>query len=401
MREAAWLYISSALLIVLLSGCTSSGKHLSPPTKSNNEKAIQLNFADIPLNHHLLSNQSSISPPDTMTLFALTKEQQAEFLNFYHSEAQKHKAPDKRLSSFIKRRYANFDYYGKTLKATVSLQGETGNCLSLAILTTAYARLVEVEVDYQLVYSVPIYELVDDTLYVSSHIRSKVSSPPEHDKSTGRINFSHSYIDYFPSPYRQRGQYISEQHFISMFYQNVAAELLKENNDDTALSYIVKSLQIAPDNVEALNTLAVLHRRKQDFVTAEKLYRFILEHYPVSLNAMINFRDMLSMQGRNQEANTLDKTISQINDPNPYEWIFLADEAIRKNQFTRAQRYLEQAQHLAPYLDEIYFRYAHIDYRRGRIASVHQHLLRAHQYARSIDRIQLYKAKLGALHAAE
>ncbi|MCC5826949.1 hypothetical protein [Alkalimonas sp.] len=343
----------------------------------------------------------STTPPKPMELFLLTEAQQAEFLTLYHAEAQQHRAPDKRLSSFIEQRYANFNYYGKTLKATDSLQGETGNCLSLAILTTAYARLIDVDVDYQLVYSVPVYELIDDTLYVSSHIRSRVSSPLEHNRETNQISYSRSFIDYFPSARRQRGQYISEQHFISMFYQNVAAELLKQNDDEAAFSYLMKALQIAPDNVAALNALAVLHRRKQDFLTAEKLYRFILDYYPVNLNAMINFREMLTLQGRHKEAYALNETISQINDPNPYEWIFLADEAIQHGQLARAERYLERAQHLAPYLDEIYFRYAHIDYQRGRTTSAEQHLFTAHQFARSVDRRQLYKAKLGALHAAE
>ncbi|SEA76142.1 hypothetical protein SAMN04488051_10634 [Alkalimonas amylolytica] len=401
MKLAHRLSIGYILLALLLNGCSSANSSLSAQDKSGNDSTEKLRFADIPVNQDLFTNETVMPLPMPPEIFFLTAEQQREFLEFYYDEARQHLLPDRRLASFVERRYTDFNYYGKTLKATNSLQGETGNCLSLAILTTAYARLIDVSVDYQLVYSVPIYELIDDTLYVSSHIRSRVSSPSEHNRETGQISYSHSFIDYFPSARRQRGQYISEQHFISMFYQNVAAELLKQNDDEAAFPYLMKALQIAPDNVAALNALAVLHRRKQDVITAEKLYRFILDYYPVNLNAMINFREMLTLQGRYKEAHALNETISHINDPNPYEWIFLADEAIQHGQLARAERYLERAQHLAPYLDEIYFRYAHIDYQRGRITSAQHHLSTAHQFARTVDRRQLYKAKLGVLHAAE
>lgn len=395
MRTIAFISILLSSVTFMLIGCTTSNSTLQDQLSADNQNGTAPAFADIPLNANLFLNANSYSPPTTDQLLLLTPQQQEEFLSFFYSESQQHKATDRRLSSFVERRYSDFNYFGKTLKAAETLQGETGNCMSLAILTTAYAKLVDVTISYQMVYSAPIYELVDDIMYISSHVRSRVASPLRIDQKSGIMHFSSSYIDYFPTPSRSRGLTISEPLFISMYYQNVAAELLKQDADKKAFYYLKKALEIAPDNVAAINSLAVVHRRQKDYASAEQLYRFILQNHQANLNVIVNFREMLRLLGRHDEAETLNTTIAQIDDPNPYEWITLADEAISNNELTRAARYLQRAEQLAPYLDEVYFQYARLDYIKGHPISAKRHLVLAQQYARSLERRHLYQAKLG------
>lgn len=397
MKRIALTTLLLTLLSTNLTGCAAPDSHFQNQQKWANKSDHLPTYEDIPKNEYLFWDDHAYTPPTIAELFLLTEQQQEEFLNFYYAEELQQLAPDKRFALFIEQRYGDFNYFGKTLKAAETLQDEQGNCMSLAVLSTAYANLVDVTISYQMVYSAPVYELVNDILYISSHVRSRISSPTYVDRVTETYKFSHSYIDYFPTTGRLRGQHISESHFISMFYQNVAAELLKQDADQTALSYIKKALEIAPDNVTALNTLAVLHRRQQDHTTAEKLYHFILDNYPANLSVVVNFREMLRLQGRHDEAEALNETIAQIDDPNPYEWISLAAEAIQNNKLSRAEHYLQKAEQLAPYLDEIYFQHARIDYLRGRTLSAERHLVMAQQHARSAERRHLYQAKLGVL----
>ncbi|MDP4535535.1 hypothetical protein Q3O60_04945 [Alkalimonas collagenimarina] len=389
------------LVMLLLIGCTTppSAHHSQPVPK--NQAELLPTYADIPINHQLFLSSDTIKVPKPDALFELSDQAQEEFLQFFYDETRQSQTADKRLLSFLERRYDNFNYFGQTLKAADTLQGELGNCLSLAILTTAYANLVDVNTSYQMVYSVPIYELVDDILYVSSHVRTRISSPTQIDRTTGQFSFSRTYVDYFPTSARSRGQRITEPLFISMYYQNVAAELLKEDAREEAFTYLKKALEIAPDNVAALNSLAVLHRRQHDEATAEKLYHFILEHYPVNLSVVVNFREMLMLQGRNDEAEKLEQMIATIDDPNPYEWIALAQESIELNRLHRAERYLQKAEQLAPYVDEIYFQYARIDFMRGRLTSAQRNLVTAQRHARSKERRTLYNAKLGVLNESD
>ncbi|MCH8538656.1 MAG: hypothetical protein LAT66_12920, partial [Alkalimonas sp.] len=373
------IYNALALSLALLGliGCAASTTTVQSKITPEGYRAIQPAFFDIPINKQLFPAEDAYQMPSPDELFWLPEHVQTEFLRFYHDEARQHEAPDRRLLSFIERRYGDFNYFGKTLKAAETLQGEAGNCMSLAVLTTAYANLIDVRLSYQMVYSAPVYELVDDTLFVSSHVRTRVSSPTQIDQASGQYSFSHSYIDYFPTSGRTRGQRISEPLFISMYYQNVAAELLQQGLNHKAFTYLKKALKIAPENVAALNSLAVLHRRQHDDTTAEQLYRYALQNYPTNLSVAVNFRDMLLQQGRVDEAATLDETIAQIDDPNPYEWIALAQESIRLNRLTRAERYLQRAEQLAPYLDELYFQYARIDFLRGHTGSAQRHLVTA------------------------
>lgn len=54
-----------------------------------------------------------------------------------------------------------------------------------------------------------------------------------------------------------------------MYYQNIAADALVKVDLNRAFAYADQRLAIDPNNYQILNTLAVIHRRTGDNLTAE------------------------------------------------------------------------------------------------------------------------------------
>ena len=115
--------------------------------------------------------------PPVASLFKLTKEQEADFLHYFHDPRHAAEAPHQRLSAYLYQRLHGFRYYGPTQSAADALSTHEGNCLTLALVTTALARLAEVEVAYQRISDTPVFERNGNVVLVSEHVRSLLFDP--------------------------------------------------------------------------------------------------------------------------------------------------------------------------------------------------------------------------------
>jgi hypothetical protein len=104
-------------------------------------------------------------------LFRLTNEQIADFQMFANSPKNIELDKNRIVADYLKSHLKNFNYYSDTLIAKDSLIKQQGNCLSLAILTKAYAELNNIEIDYQLVETTPVYQKEGNLVLSSQHIR--------------------------------------------------------------------------------------------------------------------------------------------------------------------------------------------------------------------------------------
>ena len=77
---------------------------------------------------------------------ALTARQQEDFLAFYRDPRIAHVPAHKRVYNFLEKVTNNFTYQDGTFTAAVTFDQRRGNCMSLAVLTTALAKPVDVPV---------------------------------------------------------------------------------------------------------------------------------------------------------------------------------------------------------------------------------------------------------------
>jgi transglutaminase-like putative cysteine protease len=81
------------------------------------------------------------------------------------------------LFDYLDVRVSGFTYKGETNTAKQALLKNQGNCVSLAIVTTAMAKLVGLEIEYQKVNSEPVYDMHEDILLLAGHVRTRVYQP--------------------------------------------------------------------------------------------------------------------------------------------------------------------------------------------------------------------------------
>lgn len=336
--------------------------------------------------------------PPPSALFALTREQQADFLREFNDPAQAAEAPHARLAGYIERRLWHFRYDGATRTASDALAKDEGNCLSLALVTTALARLVGVQVGYQRMRDEPVFERHDKVVLVADHVRSLLFDP-EREREPGDITGMepHIVIDYFPDRRRRRGGRVDEATLRSMFYANLAAEALAAEQHREAYWLLRAALEHDPASADAQNALAVLHRRIGNPGLAEAIYRHALRQHEADLNLLGNYRSLLASQGREDEVAAIDHRLAALPVRNPYDLIDRGNQAYAQGRPHLALQLYRQALERAPYLHEAYWRQAVVYHSLGDHARAQALLKTAASAAgRPRDR-HLYEAKAQAL----
>jgi tetratricopeptide (TPR) repeat protein len=235
------------------------------------------------------------------------------------------------------------------------MANNSGNCMSLAILTTAFSRLVGVEIDYRKMHSLPVYERHGNVILSSSHVQSVLYDPSfEPQKNYLYFNRPAIVVDYFPQEGNIRSKILNANKFLAMYYVNKGAELYIERDMNAAFAYASKAYYLDSESVSALNLLALLHKNKGDEKTAEQLFLFAMESQDKNINILDNYVDLLKGQRRLKDANKIKQQLEKLNDPNPYHWLEKAQFARLQNEYSDAERFYRKAIKLAPYVKEAY-----------------------------------------------
>lgn len=204
-------------------------------------------------------------------------------------------------------------------------------------------------------------------------------------------------IDYFPTGRGRFIRSISEAEFSAMYYRNMAAEALTKSDLSGAYWFTMKSLEYAPDNTDGINTLAVLYRRSGDEKTAENVYQYGIELADDEPVLLRNYSILLQEQGRLAEAEEIDSALAKLNDDDPFDWWFMAEEAFEQANYADALIYYKKSVSIAPYLHEGYFGMAKSYYKLGRLDAADRAMRQAVENAGKARFRTLYEAKLAAL----
>lgn len=327
--------------IVLSLGCSS--------VQDNKVKQarVSLNSDLFSLNNLALSEES---------LYALTERQQQTFLKFHQQKIAQGYLPHESVRLFLENKLSQFTYYGQTYTASEAMAKNSGNCMSLAILTTAFSRLAGVEIDYRKMNSLPIYEKHGNVLLSSSHVQSLLYDP----SFIAEEDYYYIYrpaivIDYFPQESNIRSKTVNSNEFLAMYYVNKGAEFYIQKDFDNAFIYAEHAYILDQSNVSSINLLALLHKKKGDIESAERLYLAAMASDDVNISVLDNYVTLLKQQGRSKDAKEVKSQIENIYDPNPYHWLEKAQLASYNKDYSDAERYYRKVIKLAPYVKQAYF----------------------------------------------
>ena len=383
MERCKWFFIFTLTLCL---GCSS--------VKDNKEQQVSVS-----LNSHLFSpNNIVLSEND---IFALSEQQQQFFLKFYQQKVAQGYLPHEGVKLFLESSLDEFTYYGQTYTASEAMLNNSGNCMSLAILTTAFSRLVGVEMDYRKMNSLPVYEKHGNVLLSSSHVQSLLYDPSFiAEENTYYIYRPAIVIDYFPQDSNMRSKTVNSNEFLAMYYVNKAAEFYIKEEFDKAFAYAKHAYILDINNVSSINLLALLHKKKGDIESAERLYLAAMTSKSVNISVLDNYVTLLKQQGSLKDAKEVKSQIENIYDPNPYHWLEKAQLANYNKDYSDAERYYRKVIKLAPYVKQAYLELHEIYLVQGKVQYAISILEASLPWVHEPEQKQKYKKQLYQLSAA-
>ncbi|CAM3986122.1 MULTISPECIES: tetratricopeptide repeat protein [Pseudoalteromonas] len=371
------------LLICLLTACKSTE---SPPPTAPSLTSL--------LNHSLFK----LRPVATeQVIFQLANNEVQTFLAYVEKQRQNDLTDDIIVYNYIERSLNHFSYHGDTLTAQQTIESAHGNCISLAILTQAYANLINLETSFQEMTSEPVYGKESNLVFVANHFRTKLYRPLIEKK--GHINFIRPgvLIDYFPS---QGSFYVgtaSYEDLVAKYYSNLAADALLKQDYDLVYSLLLKAHQYTPSNPELFNLAAILHRRVNDLTTSQQIYQKALDQQLQSLNLLSNYKVLAEDIGNEILVAQLDSLLSA-QEKDPFELIALGENEALRGRLMSAKKHITDAMEKAPYLAEPYVALAKVRYQQGNLNDAHKLLKQAIKLEKDQQQRNVYAAKLASIN---
>jgi len=290
---------------------------------------------------------------------------------------------------------------GQTRTAAQAFAARAGNCLSLVIMTAAFAKHLDLPVVYRNVALPDTYSRSGALTMASRHVNLSLGPPP------GRAAYSSDpgawlTVDFLPQEDlgRQRVTPVAEATIVAMYLNNRAAEALANGHIDQAYAWARDAVLQDPHFTAALNTLAVVYQRAGHTPQAEAALRHVLAAEPGHTAALSNLAGLLSRTGRLAEAAAVAETLARLQPVPPFHHFNLGLKAMAADDYAAARQLFDEELRRQPYQDEVHFWLAQAHWRLGHADQARQHLQLAATHSTTDSSHGRYTAKLAGLRSA-
>lgn len=287
-----------------------------------------------------------------------------------------------------------------TRNAAQAFDARAGNCLSLVIMTAAFAKHLGMPVRYQSVLIDPTWSREGDLYFASSHVNLSLAKRA----TEARVGFDSSHlltIDFLP-PEDVRGHRtrdVSERTIIAMYMNNRAAESLARGQLDDAYWWAREALSQAPDFLRSANTLAVIYLRHGDLSQAERALAHVLHSEPDNAQALSNLTRVLQAQGRAQDAARIATQLAKLEKNPPFYFYNLGRAALEAGDSKNASELFALELERDAYHHEFHFWRAVALFDLGQFEAAAQHMAKARETSPTRKLGERYAAKLEHLRA--
>lgn len=288
-----------------------------------------------------------------------------------------------------------------TRNAAQTFAARTGNCLSLVIMTAAFAKALGLPVQYHRVLVDDNWSRSGDLYFFSQHVNITLGKRPRTDVKIGYDSTAFMTIDFLPSEDTagQRTSNIGEETIVAMYMNNRAAELLAGEHLDDAYWWAREAIRQDPTFFAAYNTLGVIYQHHGNAQQAQRVLAQVLEHDPENTLALSNLVPVLNDLGRVAEARQLRARLAQVEPNPPYRFFWQGQAAMRHGDFGMARELFAKEVERDPYNAEFQFWLASAYFRLGDIKQASNHMTLALENSTTYSDRALYAAKLNRLKA--
>ena len=286
-----------------------------------------------------------------------------------------------------------------TRNAAEAFESRAGNCLSLVLMTAAFAKHLEVPVSYQQVRIDEEYSRSGELYFVNGHVNIVLG---RHGTPFKGVDAQWLTIDFLPQLdlRGQRTAPLEEHTLVAMYLNNRAAEALAGGRTEQAYSWARAAVQRDPQFLAAANTLAVIYQRAGHAEAAERALRYVLEREPQSTSALSNLVRLLRNEGRHDEARIAADRLAAL-EPYPPFWFFeRGREALARGDAPQARDLLLRELRRQPQQHEVHFLLAQVYAALGEAKPAARHLVLAAENSPTRQTHALYAGKLERLRAS-
>ena len=287
-----------------------------------------------------------------------------------------------------------------TKTASETLAVGKANCLSLSILAYSMAKEAGLNAVFQDVAIPEYWTSEQNTTWLNGHVNLRLVQNTLPENHSGVILFGRDVVvDFDPAILKQRFSttQLNKQRVTAMFYNNKAAEQLNRFQDAQAYQYYLAAVEVDPSFAVTWANLGVLYRRYGLDQQAEQVYKHSLKLDPTSINTMSNLAYLYSKSQRQDEAAELMQHVDQARKNNPYYYLMLGNEALRRNDTAEAIAQYQQAVRLDKNNHEAYFGLAKAYFQLNDNVQAERYLQRAKRTAPAGQDRDQYQRKLSSL----
>lgn len=288
---------------------------------------------------------------------------------------------------------------GSTRNASQAFAARAGNCLSLVLMTAAFAQALDLEVSFNSAQLEETWSRRGNLLVRSGHVN--LSLGPRLLSLGSRHDTTQMTVDFLPAQELQglRTRPIALATVLAMYFNNRAAETLVPGQLDQAYAYARAALRQDSGFVPAYNTLGLVYRRHGDTALAARAFEYALDLDNGQRQAMANLIDTLDELGRPHEARQWRTTLARLEPYPPFYFLDQGRAAAERGDWPTARSLFERELARADYSAETHFWLAQASLHLGDTAAAKRHLLLAGENSLSNGERALYTAKLDKLKA--
>jgi Flp pilus assembly protein TadD len=287
-----------------------------------------------------------------------------------------------------------------TRNAAQAFEARSGNCLSLVIMTAAFAKELGLDVVYQSAIIPETWSRSADLYLASGHVNITLGHRLG-ARYGGSIGDDPFVIDFLPPEEARslRTRRIGEPTVVAMYMNNRAAEALAQGRVDDAYWWARAAIGQDGRFLASYNTLGVVYLRHGDLAKAETVFRRMLQSEPRNTQAMFNLAHAVGRLGRADEAAALHRQLAQIEPHPPFHFFNLGLAAMEKREYRAARDWFSREVERAGDYHEFHYWLAVASFRLGDIDRANKHLALAVESSATHNEHALYAAKLAWLRS--
>jgi tetratricopeptide (TPR) repeat protein len=287
-----------------------------------------------------------------------------------------------------------------TRNAAQAFEARSGNCLSLVIMTAAFAKEVGLPVRFQNVYVDETWGRSGDIYLSVGHVNLTLGTS-RMDGGFTRSDNDLMTIDFLPAS-DVRGFHthaIGEETIIAMYMNNRAVEALARGRFDDAYGWAREAIRQDPRFLSAYNTLGVIYWRHGNASDASEVFSYVLAREPANASAMTNQVAVLNTLGQVAESKALARKLAEIEPNPPFSYYTRGLVAMENGDFKTAKALFAKEVDRAAYYHEFHYWLALASLRLGDLEEARQHLAIALETSTTRGDHDLYAAKLDRIKA--